>query len=90
MEVKVRYLTHEIAKSFGSAGKVETIHVFGDVKYEYLLDIFKDKLSHNGKVDERMMDALVFICGGRPLLTIRNETLDSDCTILIGYADTGG
>lgn len=90
MEVKVRYLTHEIAKSFGSAGKVETIHVFGDVKYEDLLDIFKDKLSHNGKVDERMMGALVFICGGRPLLTIRNETLDSDCTILIGYADTGG
>jgi len=90
MEVKVRYLTHEIAKSFGSAGKVETIHVSGDVKYEDLLDIFKDKMSHNGKVDERMMDALVFICGGRPLLTIRNETLDSDCTILIGYADTGG
>lgn len=90
MEVKVRYLTHEIAKSFGSGGKVETIHVSGDVKHEDLLDIFKDKLSHNGKVDERMMDALVFICGGRPLLTIRNETLDSDCTILIGYADTGG
>jgi len=90
MEVKVRYLTREIAKSFGSAGKVETIHVSGDARYEDLLNIFKDKLSHNGKVDERMMDALVFICGGRPLLTIRDETLNSDCTVLVGYADTGG
>lgn len=67
MEVKVRYLTREIAKSFGSAGEVETIHVSGDVKYEDLLNIFKGKLSYNGNVDERMMDALVFICGGRPL-----------------------
>jgi len=90
MEVKARYLTREIAKSFGSAGKVETIHVSGDARYEDLLNIFKDKLSHNGKVDERMMDALVFICGGRPLLTIRDETLNSDCTVLVGYADTGG
>lgn len=90
MEVKVRYLTHEIAKSFGSAGKVETIHVSGNAKYEDLLNIFGEKLRHNEEVDERMMDALVFICGDRPLLTIRNETLDSDCTVLVGYADTGG
>jgi len=90
MEVKVRYLTHEIAKSFGSAGKVETIHVSGDIRYEDLLDIFREKLSNNNNVDERMMDALVFICGGRPLLTIKNETLESDCTVLVGYADTGG
>jgi len=90
MEVKVRYLTHEIAKSFGSAGKMETIHVSGNAKYEDLLDIFREKLSNNNIVDERMMDALVFICGGRPLLTIKNETLESDCTVLVGYADTGG
>lgn len=90
MEVKVRYLTREIAKSFSSAGKVETIHVFGDVKYEDLLNIFKDKLSHNGKVDERMMDGLVFICRGRPLLAIRDKALNSDWTVLVGYADTGG
>jgi len=90
MEVKVRYLTHEIAKSFGSAGKMETIHVSGDIRYEDLLDIFREKLSNNNNVDERMMDALVFICGGRPLLTIKNETLESDCTVLVGYADTGG
>jgi len=90
MEVKVRYLTHEIAKSFGSAGKMETIHVSGDIRYEDLLDIFREKISNNNNVDERMMDALVFICGGRPLLTIKNETLESDCTVLVGYADTGG
>jgi len=90
MEVKVRYLSREIAKSFGSSWKVETIHVSGDASYEDLLNIFKDKLSHNGKIDERMIDALVFICGGRPLLTIKNEPLNPDCTVLVGYADTGG
>lgn len=90
MEVKVRYLSREIAKSFGSVGKVETIHVSGGAKFEDLLNIFKEKLRHNGKVDERMMDALVFICGGRPLLSIRDEALNSDCAVLVGYADTGG
>lgn len=45
MEVKLRYPTHEIMKSFGSAGKVETIHVSRDAKYEDLLNTFREKLS---------------------------------------------
>jgi len=38
---------------------------------------------------ERLMDTLVFICGGRPLLSIKEESLTSNCDVLVGYADTG-
>ena len=90
MEVKVRYLSHGIAEYFGSSGKVETIHVSGDAKYEDLLSIFRKKLSRHGEVDERLLDTFVFICDGRVLLSIKNEPLTSNCTVLVGYADTGG
>jgi hypothetical protein len=90
MEVKVRYLSHGIAEYFGSSGKVETIHVSGEVKYEDILSIFRKKLSRNGEMDERLVDTFVFICDGRVLLSIRNESLTSNCTVLVGYADTGG
>lgn len=90
MEVKVRYLSHEIAKSFGSSGKVEAIHISGDAKYEDILNMFREKLRRNGEVDERLLDTFVFICGGRPLLCMKNEALNSDCEVLVGYADTGG
>lgn len=90
MEVKIRYLTHEIARFFGSTVKVETIRLSSGAKYENLLSIFREKLRFNGKVDERLLDTFVFICEGRVLLSIRNESLDSDCEVLVGYADTGG
>jgi len=90
MEVKVRYLTHGIAKNFGSTKKVESILVSGDAKYGDLLKIFRKKISGNGEVDERLLDTFVFICGGRVLLSVRNEALNSDCEVLVGYADTGG
>lgn len=48
MEVRIRYLSHEIAKSFGSSGKVETIHISGDAKYEDVLDILREKLRCHG------------------------------------------
>ena len=90
MEVRVRYLSREIAKSFGSSGKVETLHFSGDVKYEDILSMFKEKLRRHGEMDERLVDTFVFICGGRALLSIKDEALNSDCDVLVGYADTGG
>lgn len=90
MEVKVRYLSHEIAKCFGSSGKVETIHVSDDVKYENIFSILREKLRRYGKVDEKLLDTFVFISEGRALLSIRDEALNSDCEVLVGYADTGG
>lgn len=90
MEVKIRYLSHEIAKCFGSSGKVETIHVSGDAKYENILSILREKLRRYGKVVERLLDTFVFTCGGRALLSIRGEALNPDCEVLVGYGDTGG
>jgi len=90
MEVRVRYLSREIARSFGSSGKVETLHFSGDVKYEDILSMFKEKLRRHGEMDERLVDTFVFICGGRALLSIKDEALNSDCDVLVGYADTGG
>jgi len=90
MEVRVRYLSREIAKSFGSSGRVETLHIPGNAKYEDILAIFKEKLRRDGEVDEELMDTFIFLCGGRALLSIRNEALNSDCDVLVGYADTGG
>jgi hypothetical protein len=90
MEVRVRYLSHEIAKSFGSSGKVETINISGDVKYEDILSMFREKLGRHGEVDERLLDTFVFICGGRALLSMKDNVLNSDCEVLVGYADTGG
>jgi len=90
MEVKIRYLSHEIAKYFGSSKKIETIHFSADVKYEDILSLLKKKLRRYGKMDERLLDTFVFICGGRALLNIRDEALNSDCEVLVGYADTGG
>lgn len=90
MEVKVRYLSHEIAKCFGSSGKVETIHVSDDAKYGNILSILKERLRRYGKLDEKLLDTFVFISGGRALLSIKYETLKSDCEVLVGYADTGG
>jgi len=34
MEVRVRYLSNEIVKSFGSSKKVEIIHISDDAKYK--------------------------------------------------------
>lgn len=90
MEVRIRYLGHEIAKRFGSSGKVETIHVSGSAKYEDILSILGEKLRRHGKLDERLMDTFVFICEGRTLLSIKEDPLNTDCEVMVGYADTGG
>ncbi len=89
MRVQIRYLTYEIAKSFGSAEKSELLQLPSDAKYGELLDRFKGRIMPKGD-GERLMDSLVFICDGRPLISIKDELVDSGCTILVGYADTGG
>jgi len=90
MEVRIRNLRHELVKSFGSSGRVEIIHFSDDAKYEDVLSMFKEKLKCNEEVSERTLDAFVLICGGRTVLTTRDEPLNSDCEVLVGYADTGG
>lgn len=90
MKVKVRYLSRGIAKCFGSSEKVETIHVSDNAKYEDILSILREKLRRHGEVDERLLDTFIFLCEGRVLLRIKDESLNSDCKVLVGYADFGG
>jgi len=90
MKIKVRYLSREIARSFGSSGKSDTVDFPSSAKYRDILTRFSEKLRKRGVTDERPMDALVFICNGRSLLNIENETIDANCEVIIGYADTGG
>jgi hypothetical protein len=90
MEIEVRYLTREIAESFGAINKKETIHVPANTNYEGLLSIFQEKLRNTNQANEGLMDSLVFICGGRSLISARKEHLVPHCTVLVGYADTGG
>lgn len=90
MEIEVRYLTREIAENFGVTNKKDTLHVPSNASYGDLLNIFQEKLRKTKHADDRLMDSLVFICGGRSLVSARKEHLRSYCTVLVGYADTGG
>lgn len=40
--------------------------------------------------NERLLDNFLILCDGRVLLRITDEALNSDCKVLVGYADTGG
>jgi hypothetical protein len=90
LEVKVRYLSWGIAKSFGSSEKVETIDLSGEAKYQDVLHILEEKLTHHGEQDEELLDTFVLLCDGRVLHRIKDETLNPNCKILVGYADFGG
>lgn len=90
MEVKVRYLGHVIAKSFGSSKKVETMNLPGKAKYRDVLNILEDKLRRHGEKDGKLLETFVLLCEGRVLHRIRDEPLESNCKVLVGYADFGG
>lgn len=90
MEVKIRYLSREIAKCFGSSGKTETIQVPSNTKYKDVLGVLRKKLGRQGRINERLLNTFVFICEGKALKNIKDKVLSSDCEILVGYADTGG
>ncbi len=90
MEIKVRYLSREISRSFGSSGRSDTFIFPSSAKYRDILTAFREKLRKLRTADEKLMDALVFICNGRSLLNIEDETISANCEVLVGYADTGG
>jgi hypothetical protein len=90
MEVRIRYLSREIAKTFGSSGKVETIQFSGDAKYQDVLSVLREKLRRHGEVNERLLDNFLILCDGMVLLRMKDKVLNPDCKVLVGYADTGG
>lgn len=90
LDVKVRYLSWGIAKSFGSPEKVETVNLPGEAKYQDILDMLEKKLKRHASKGEKLLDTFVLLCNGRVLHRIKHEPLDPDCNILVGYADFGG
>jgi hypothetical protein len=90
LEVKIRYLSWGIAKSFGSSEKVETINLSNEAKYQDVLDILEKKLRYHGERDEELLETFVLLCDGIVLHRIKDENLNPSCKILVGYADFGG
>ena len=89
MNIKIRYLSHEIAKYFQSSTREETI-IFRDTqKYKDLLEELEKKIER-GQGDKSVLDNFVMICNGQRLSDLKNEPLNSNYEIIIAHADTGG
>lgn len=96
MEVKMRYLGHDIARHFGSLKKREIIHLSDNATYEHLLDTLEKRYEraikqlHHGKLREKMLDTFILIREGQTLRTIRDRLINPDGEVLVAYADFGG
>lgn len=96
MEVKMRYLSQDIAKHFGSSEKTETIRVSDSAMYEHLLGLLKEKYEaaskrlYGEKLKAKMLDTFVILSGGRPLQTLRDKLIKPDTEVLVAYVGLGG
>ena len=96
MEAKMKYLSYDIAKYFGSRKNKETIHLSENATYEHLLSLLEKKYErafkqlHGGKLEKKMLDAFIFISEGRPLRTMQDQIVNLDREMLVAYADFGG
>ena len=96
MEAKMRYLSYDIAKYFGSRKNRETVHRSDNATYEHLLSLLEKKNEkafkqlHGGKLEKKMLDAFIFISEGRPLRTMQDKIVNPDREVLVAYADFGG
>lgn len=96
VEVKMRYLSHDIARHFGSRKKRETVHLSDNAMYEHLLSLLEMRYEraikqlYSRKLREKMLDTFIFICEGQTLRTIRNKLINPNGEVLVGYADFGG
>lgn len=96
MEVKIRYLSHDLARYFGSSEKRETVHLPDNAVYENIRGVLKEKYEKAtkelpaGKTKRRTLDFLVFLCEGKPIATMVDKSVDPDSEVLVAYADFGG
>ena len=89
MEVRVRYLSHDIAEQFGSRKKREVVHLSDDATYEDLLGLLEKKYE-KAEIGEEMFDIFFFICEGKPLGAIGNKSVNPDREILVAHKVFGG
>ena len=96
VEVKMKYLSHDVAKHFGSLKKTEIVHLSDSAMYEHLLGLLKEKYEtaikqlYGGKLKEKMLDTFVLICEGKPLQTVRDKLINPDIEVLVAYLGFGG
>jgi hypothetical protein len=96
VEVKVRYLGHDIAKHFGSGKRRETVHLPDKAEYEHLLSLLEKRFDrafeelYGRKPTEKMLETFIFIREGQNLQTIRDKSINPDSEVLVAYADLGG
>ena len=96
VEVKMRYLGHDIARHFGSRKKRETAHLSDNAMYKRLLSLLEKRYEraikqlYGRKLREKMLDTFIFICEGQPLRTIRDKLINPESEVLVAYADFGG
>lgn len=96
VEVKMRYLGHDVARHFGSPQKRQTIRLSDNAVYERLLSLLEKRYEkaieqlYGRKLREKMLDTFIFICEGQTLRTIRDKLIKPESEVLVAYADLGG
>jgi hypothetical protein len=96
VEVKIRYLGHDIARHFGSPKKRQTLCLSDNAVYESLLSLLETRYEkaieqlYGRKLREKMLDTFIFICEGQTLRTIRDKLINPESEVLVAYADLGG
>lgn len=69
VEVKMRYLSDDIAKHLGSPNKREAVHLSDNALYEHLLGLLEKKYKsafkqlYGGKLKEKMLDTFILSLG---------------------------
>jgi hypothetical protein len=89
MEVRIRYLSYDIAEQFGSRKKREIVQLSDNATYEDLLGLLEKKCE-KAESDEEMFDTFFFISGGTPLRAIQNRSINPNTEVLVAHKVFGG
>ena len=89
MEVRIRYLGYDIAEQFGSQKKREVVQLSDNATYEELLGLLEKKYE-KAESKEEMLDNFFFICGGKPLNTIGDESINPEMEVMVAHKVFGG
>ena len=89
MEVRIRYLGYDIAEQFGSQKKREVVQLSDNATYKELLGLLERKYE-KAESKEEMSDSFFFVCGGKPLSTIVDESINPEMEVMVAHKVFGG
>ena len=96
MKVRIRYLSRDIARRFGSSEKRETIRLSDNARYGDLLSLLNERYKkavkelYDDKYKKMMWDTFIFICEGKFIEGMKDKPINSNSEVLVTYADLGG